>query len=242
MAMFRIRRGGDTSNTVFGIILLVMLFVFIGPSLLPTVLSETFPFIDEGVPCGNLQTASNRAQHQSLIGRATTNPLDLDLVVRPIPPNEDGTWVMVITVTNTSIGTVPIIYGMDEAIVNDATNSSGFGVIIEPRNQITLQTGGLRQNIGVQTFPNEAIKLLGPKQRCTIRLEFAVSAIDQLILDGQATARAYYRITGPGFVLQQGAANALGTPNPTPVFTDQGLFIVADGFVTSEEVDIIGRF
>ena len=231
MEMFNLREG-DRSNRVIGIILLVMLLVYIGPTLLPQVLSNTFPFIEEGTPCSLLRQSKDRTIHQSLIGRAATSPLRLQVTVEPLPPGNNGNLTIRIFLINESIGAIPIIYAPDQVIVNDASNSSGVGIVFEP--QVSLETGNLRQNVGVDTFPTEAIRILGPRQRCVHRLDFPVSELDNVIINGGATVRAYYRITAPGNITQS---------EPDPIYNDQGLAIVNEdsvGILTSDPVRIVG--
>ncbi|MCA9890115.1 MAG: hypothetical protein KC546_17170, partial [Anaerolineae bacterium] len=72
MGLF-IRTDGDTSNTVIGIILLVMLLVFVGPTVIPRALSQSLTFFDEAIPCERLRTATDRGRHQSLIGTSAVD-------------------------------------------------------------------------------------------------------------------------------------------------------------------------
>lgn len=219
------RRGGDQSNTITGIILLIVLLVFSGPNVLPIVLSRTLPFIYEGAPCGRLRTAENRAFHQSLIGRATTNPLTIRADASPIPQTNDGTLTITITIVNNTIGTVPIIFDPQQVIVGDAVNSSGVGLIFEPTSSI--QTNGFRRTPGATTFVEADIRLLGPRQRCVHRVEFSGAQLDPVIRSGSARVRAYYRITGPGVIQPPAGGRA-------PIFQDQGLAIIPGGIILSE--------
>lgn len=203
--------------------MLVALLVFVGPNVLPSIVGRTLPFLDEGIPCRNLRQAENRARHQSLIGRSAVNPIALDVQTRPITQANQN-LVVTITITNTTIGTIPIVYDPNQVIVGDATNSSGVGLIFNPPNN--LQTGGFRRAPGATTFAEEDIRLLGPRQRCVHRIEFEASQLDNNIRSGVAQVQAYYRITGAGTI-------APSAQVPNPIYPDQGLATVEGGLVLS---------
>lgn len=227
-----LRRDGDSSNTLAGIIILIMLLVFVGPDVLPQLLAQSFPFIDEGVPCRYLRTAQDRAIHQSLIGRSAEDPLTLQIELDPLQQDGLSTWTARIVVINNTIGTVPFVFNEDEVIVGDDPTSSGLGIIFSPPLAIALdddRNGILNTRIPNQsTFSEENIRLLGPRQRCVHRVIFRPEQINQ-IQPGITTIRSYYRITGPGNL-------DITTAN----FPDQGLDIIDEniigGFVESIDV------
>lgn len=222
-----LRRAGDSSNTVIGIILLIMLLVFVGPNVLPGLLSRTFPFVYEGVPCDRLRNAENRAAHQSLIGRAAQNPLTLRVQVVNVPTIPEDTLRLNIIITNNTIGTVPVVFDAAQVIVGD-DGSSGVGLLIEPGG---LTIGSFRTTAGLTSIPEQFIRLLGPRQRCVYGVSFPGAQVLPLLSSGALQVRAYYRITTPGAIAQ---ANAIATP----IFTDQGLAVIPGGFVQSEPVEI----
>ncbi|MCS6834992.1 MAG: hypothetical protein NZ750_03120 [Anaerolineae bacterium] len=221
------RRSGDSSNTVIGIILLIVMLVFVGPNVIPGLLSRTFNFIDEGIPCTRLRTAEDRAAHQSLIGRLAQNPISLRVIPDTIPPFGSGSGMTFrIVISNETIGTVPIVFNEAQVIVNDDPNSSGFGLIFEPALPIT--TGGVRQP-GLATFPEANIRLLGPRQRCVHRVDFRADQVDAAFRSVPVRVRAYYRVTGPGIIQS-------GVPGSRLIYGDQGLNIIRNGFLTSDPV------
>lgn len=219
------RRGGDSSNTIIGIILLVMLLVFVGPNVIPGLLSRTFPFIDEGVPCGRLRQAENRANHQSLIGRSARNPLSIRVQPGVVPTTQDGSLRISIIITNNTIGTVPMVFDPNQVIVGD-NGSSGVGLIFTPTSP-TLTTNNARTTGGLTTFPEATIRLLGPRQRCVHTVSFPFNQLDAAITSGQSSVRAYYRITGAGVI-----------PNAGGIFTDQGLALIDGGYIESNPIAI----
>lgn len=224
MALDWLRREGDSSNTTIGIVLLLMLFVFVGPSVLPSLLARTIPFIDEGIPCTRLRQAEDRANHQSLIGRNTRNPLNLRLVVGDVPLSQDGELLIRLIIENNTIGSVPIVFDERQIIVGDDPASSGFGLIFNPPTG--LSTGGFRQTQG-DFIPEASIRILGPRQRCVHRISFPGSVLPLSLLNGTTTVQAYYRINTSG-AFAQGAG----------IYPDQGLAIIAGGFITSPPVTI----
>ncbi|QPC81420.1 hypothetical protein G4Y79_17185 [Phototrophicus methaneseepsis] len=236
MGLF-LRTDGDTSNTVIGIILLVMLLVFVGPTVIPRALSETFAFVDEAIPCERLRMAEDRGRHQSLIGVSSENPLSIRVIPDAVPPpNEvNSTWRIRIILSNDTIGTVPIVYGPDEVIVGDATNRSGMGLIVfdNANQEVRFDIpGNFPANIGVNSYPNTSIRLLGPHQRCVHTERIPYSAIPQNIRGG-ANVAAYYRITTDGVV------PAVGGMTPQ-IYVNQGLDVIdpasTGGVLVSESV------
>lgn len=226
MALFGfLRRGGDSSNTIIGIILLVMLLVFVGPNVIPGLLSRTFAFIDEGVPCGRLRQPENRANHQSLIGRAARNPLSIRVQPGLVPTTQDGRLRVSIIITNNTIGTVPIVFDPNQVIVGD-NGSSGVGLIFTPVS-LTLTTNNVRQTAGLASFPETMIRLLGPRQRCVHTVEFLFNQLDAAITSGQSNVRAYYRITSAGAISTIGG-----------IFADQGLALIDNGYIESPPVNV----
>lgn len=219
MALDWLRRDGDSSNTTIGIVLLLMLFVFISPTVLPSLLSRTIPFIDEGIPCTNLRQAENRARHQSLIGRNTQNPLNLRVMAGAVPTTPNDELLIRIIIENNTIGSVPIVFDERQIIVGDDPASSGFGLIFTPPTG--LSTGGFRQTQG-NTIPESMVRILGPRQRCVHRVSFSGNVLPPALFSGTTTVQAYYRINTAGAFTQGGG-----------IYPDQGLAIIVGGFIIS---------
>lgn len=227
-----IRRQGDNSNTVIGIILLILLLVFVGPNTLPTLLSRSIPFVDEGIPCSALRTAQDRAAHQSLIGRLAQDPLSLRVDPDTIPtsttPRE---YIIRLIVTNNTIGTVPIVFNPNQVIVGD-DGASGFGIVFN--QPVSLRNTNARQ-VGLTSFPEADIRLLGPRQTCVHRLVFGGEQIDAVLRSGSVQVQAYYRITTPGAILG-------GIAGSRFIYNDQGLAIIRGGLLRSQPVPIPVEF
>jgi hypothetical protein len=215
-------RDGDSSNTIIGIILLFMLLVFVGPDVLPTLLARTFPFLTEGVSCSRLHTADDRGEHQSLIGRNSVNPFEMRVVVPPVPEDPNATWNIQIIIQNTTIGTVPFVFDNQARIgVGAIPDSSGIGLVFSPN--VNIQIPPTASNAGLTTFPEDSIRLLGPRQRCAFRVQIPRSTV---FVPAGATVSSYYRINTNG---QTAGA----------IFPDQGLNLVEGNIVQSNEETII---
>lgn len=213
------------SNRIVGLVLLVLLAVLAGPSTLPRLLSSVLPgVVYEGVPCAWLRTADDRADHQSLLGRAAQNPLRLRVQTTAIPRDASGALYIQITVVNESLGTIPIVYNPRSVIVGD-NGTNGLGLLFVP--PVSLSTGGVRNPTGADSD----LRLLGPRQRCVHLVEFPAGnvLVDPALASGQASVRAYYRNNTVGATVQEPGVAA------TPIFRDQGLWI---GYVESEPVSI----
>lgn len=219
------RRNNDNPNTFIGLILLIVLGVFVGPNLLPEFLSDLSPFIYAGVPCSRLPAAQNLAAHQSIIGRQVEDPIKLDL--EPSGISQDGILILRLTITNTSLGTIPIVYNVDDVITTD-DNSNGFGVVISP----APANGGVgRRQTGLSGYPESDVRLLGPRQKCVH--SFQIQASGGMISSG-GTAQAYYRMSIAG----QNQTQRPGTRN---IFPDQGLDILLIDVVRSPVTTIAPR-
>ena len=200
-----------------------MLLVFIGPNILPSLAARTFDFIDEGVPCTRLREAENRNMHQSYIGRNAVNPIALRVIPSALPLQGQGNFIVRLVIENTTIGSIPIVFDERQVLVGDDPASSGFGVIFTPPNGMT--TGGFRQTQG-GAIPDASIRILGPRQRCVHRINFAAGTIDPSLYIGNTLVQGYYRILTPGTIAAGG------------VFPDQGLALVAGGSVLSDSATI----
>lgn len=220
------RRGGGGTNLFVGLILLILLAVFAGPTTLPRFISNVIPQFYEGAPCAWLRTANDRAFHQSLLGRAATAPFSLRVQTTPIPTDPSGSLLINIIITNNSLGTVPFVYDPNAVLVGD-NGTSGLGLIFTPTN--SLFAGAQRQDSG--TVPEQNLRLLGPRQSCVVTLDFPAGNVlpDPAVSSGTARVRAYYRNNNRGQTVQ-----AVGTL-ATPIYTDQGLWT---GIVESADVTI----
>ncbi len=221
----RFIRRANNQNVTIGIILLIALAFFAGPDTLPRVLSRLSPYF-EGVPCANLRRANDRANHQSLIGRNAADALELRVRSSAIPTDASGFLTIQITVINDSMGTVAIVYNPDQVIIGD-NGSSGLGLIFTPTNSLATTT--VRQDS--PSFPENNIRVLGPRQRCIHTTEIPAGnvLVDPSLTSGQSQVIAYYRGTSPGAIAQNPAAVA------TPIYPDQGLWT---GLAQSEPVGI----
>lgn len=222
-----LRREDDNPNTFIGIILLIVLGVFVGPNLLPKFVSDLSPYLYTGIPCGRLPQAENLAAHQSIIGRSLQDPLRLEVSSTRI--GDDGRIVIRMTVINESLGTVPIYYDSDNvAVVAIDDNVNGFGIIVNPAPNFGLQP---RQTGNLNSYPENDIRMMGPRQRCEHSV--SVTASPAMITNG-GSITAYYRMNTAG-------AQQLQSINTRNIYPDQGLDILSRGVVFSEVQEIAPR-
>jgi hypothetical protein len=217
-------REANNPNLLVGIFLLVMLAVFAGPNALPSLIARVLPAIDEAIPCEWLRQGINRAQHQSLIGRAATNPLALRVTSSAIPSSPSGELVISILVINDTIGTVPIVYNPNQVIVGD-NGTSGLGIVFSGPTSVTNNVS--RQDSA--SVPESNIRVLGPRQRCIHKVRFAYNTLDANVGSGALQVRAFYRSNNRGTVSPPPGAAA------TPIYPDQGLWT---GYIESEWADM----
>lgn len=212
----------NNQNVVIGAILLIALLFLAGPDTLPRFLARFSPYF-EGIPCENVRMASGLGNHQSLLGRGADQPLQLSISTSGVPTDPSGSLLIQITVINNSVGSVPFIYSPNKVLIGD-NNSSGLGIIFAPNT--TLATTANRQD--TQTFPENEIRILGPRQRCVHTIDIAAGNVqlDPTIRSGNAQVYAYYRGSSRG---------AVPAAQPTPIYPDQGLWV---GVIRSEAISI----
>ena len=209
-------RRPTSTNALVGIFLLVLLAVFAGPGMLPRIISSVIPSADESIPCEWLRRGDNRAEHQSLIGRSIANPISVRVRTSALPRTAEERLVINIVVANDSIGTVAIYYNPTQVRLGDDGVTSGLGVVFNSPNPISAGSQGQGGS-----YPEADIRLLGPRQSCVHRIEFAANQYpDPSIGTGNATVKAYYRNTTRGTTT--GASGIA-----TPIFPDQGLWVGA---------------
>ncbi len=211
-------RSSSNPNTLIAIFMLVLLAIFAGPGMFPNLLPSILPGADEGIPCSWLRTGDDRAEHQSLLGRATQGGISLRVRPSALPTQPGQTFDVAIIITNSSIGTIAIYYNHDprsRVQVGDDGQTSGLGLIFNPNG--TVAAGG---NSG-GTYPEEDIRLLGPNQSCVHHETFTFTQVPQLgLTQGQNTVKAYYRNTSRGAAqLTNGATQA--------IYSDQGMWVGA---------------
>lgn len=218
----------ENPNAIAGIFLLILLAVFAGPNVLPRLLSDQFPFVYEGVPCDWLRAGDQRAIHQSLLGRAVADrvnpPISLSIRTNDFPATVDGPLVVLITVTNETIGTIPILVTAERVAIGVDTGENGLGIAFN-----NGPVPAASQNIG--GYPETQIRLLGPRQRCVHRAliqpnQFPPTDLS-IVSTGSGSVKAFYRNNTRGTVTAAGAGVA--------IYGDQGLWT---GVTESDSVDI----
>lgn len=222
MNFFRRRRDAAGNNQLVGLFLLVLAAVFIGPNVSPRLIHSIAPGIDETIPCDWLRTSQNLAYHQSLIGRSAASPIQLETRAQTyVDGGSQQTMLSVnIVVINNSLGTVPIVYNPNQVLIGD-NGTSGLGLIFNTGNVANTVA---RQDAG--SFPESNIRLLNPRQRCIHRVQIFSNQAP-----GATEVRSYYRINTAGSTVQT-------NPMATPIFRDQGLAVVPNGYVESAPVSI----
>ncbi|MBK8026272.1 MAG: hypothetical protein IPK19_34005 [Chloroflexi bacterium] len=222
------RRGGDNRNAVVGLMLIVAL-LFFAPRYLPNLVANVIPELYEGAPCDRLKMADDRANHQSLLGRASTAPVSLVVRSSGLPVDGSGALYITIAVINNTVGTVPFVFNPSQVVVGD-NNTSGLGIIFNPVKSIPIGTG--RQDGA--SVPETNIRLLQPRQRCLHTIEIPAGNVlsDGDFINGSMEVTAYYRNNINGVITTS------PIPQATPIFRDQGLWT---GFVQSAPVRIPGR-
>ncbi|MDE2821525.1 MAG: hypothetical protein OXI40_17475 [Chloroflexota bacterium] len=215
---------GYNPNPFIGIILLIVLLVFVLPDRLPQFISDLSPYFFAGIPCARLPAARDLAAHQSVIGRSVQDPLQL--AVAPAAPEDSGALHIRLTVSNNSLGTLPIVFQEDNIVVAAGDGGrDGFGFIVAPE---PAEGAVGRQAPDPVGYAESDIRLLGPRQRCVHALDLVAS---QDMIDNGGTIRAYYRMSLPG----EHQARSEGKP---AIYADQGLDFLSEGVVFSASVDI----
>jgi len=217
-----LRLDRNNPNAFIGLILLIVLVVFVLPERLPDFLAELSPRFFGGIPCARLPAAAGLAAHQSILGRQTRDPLRLALNTGGI--NDEGALMLRLSLTNMSLGAVPIVFQADNIAVADADDETdGLGIVIAPAVDLNE-----RADPNPAGYDESDIRLLGPRQTCVHSLELLASP--DMIADG-GRASAYYRMRVAG-------AHQPGSGGARQIYADQGLDILSDGVVFSPEIEI----
>jgi hypothetical protein len=212
-------RNVENPNTVAGVLLLILLLVFAGPSTIYSLISRAVPGVSIDTPCDWMRNSPDRARHQSWLGRSATSPIVLEVATTAMPSTPEGVLTITIIVVNRTMGTVPFLFNPNQVRVGD-DNTSGLGINF-------LGIGGLnsppnRQDTG--TYPAADVRTLGPRQRCVVRLDFPLSQLIAAGVGGSTQVSAFYRIGSSGAITTTGG-----------IFTDQGF---RPQLITSEAVII----
>lgn len=214
----------DNPNSIVGVFALIMLAVLAGPAVLPTLISEAVPFVDEGVACSNLRTGLDRAYHQSLIGREVSQqpepPISLTLEMDPIPTT-GGSLTVKIVIYNETLGTVPLLVSSGFVNTSPQPGGNGLGLVAG-----TTDVPQVNATVG-PSYDEETIHLLGPRQRCVHRVTFNFDQIPPQFSVPGTSVRAYYRNENRGSVTLP-----VGAEGPA-IFPDQGLWT---GVIESESI------
>lgn len=209
----------ENPNTLAGLFLLILLAVFAGPTVFPQLLASTIPFADEGIPCDWLRNGENRATNQSLLGRAISQrpdpPISLSVRTSALPANTEANFSITIVVTNNTLGTVPILVTPNQLIFDPNQANSGFGVVFGTVAS-TIVVPNIGENIG--SYPEDRIRLLGPRQICVHRVERPFGQIpnQSALTADNATITAFYRNATVGTTVAVG--------NRPTIYVDQGLW------------------
>ncbi len=208
-------RSSNNPNTLVAIFMLVLLAIFAGPGMLPNLLPSLLPGADESIPCEWLRTGNDRAEHQSLLGRSIEDPLSIRVRPSALPNQPSQSLDIAIIITNHSIGTIAIYFNHDSRFrgqLGDDGQTSGLGLVFNSAGTVAQgsSSGG--------SYPEEDIRLLGPRQSCVHHEIVPFEQIPQLGLSqAQNTVKAYYRNTSRGVSQLQNGATQL-------IYQDQGLW------------------
>ena len=218
----------DKNRLIGGFILFLFISLAGGEIIYRT--TSVIPGVDESFPCSWLPSPDDLANHQSLVGRRAATvgqPIQLRVLSNRIPPvGSNRSFVVSILVVNRSLGTIPMVYDPDEVIVGD-NNTSGLGIIFSTGSNLFVP--GATTRVDEASYTDDRLRVLGPKQSCIHKLLFSADQIDASLRTGNATVRAYYRGNNAGTI------SPLPPPNPTPIYTDQGLW---QGVIYSPEIAI----
>ena len=152
---------------------------------------------------------------------ASADAIGLEVRISGVPSGSNGSLDLEIVVINRSLGTIPFLYNASQINIGD-DGTSGLGVIFDPGNLMARSSG----RSDTQTYSEQDIRLLGPRQRCIHNMSIPAGQLDPNIAAGNAGVRAFYRINGAGAV-------PVPVAGPTPIYPDQGLAVITGGFVQS---------
>lgn len=198
----------------FGAILILMIVV---PQVAPT---SRF-----GVACSGLANPIPGGNNGSLLSARSADALrlTLDLQQRNLAVND--TLTLNVTFENSGIGAITLFFVPGETLLrNDGTPGLSIEIARLPDRTIFSEPSTIRPpNPQRQSFPNETLHVIGPKQRCTEQITFTQTRLSNLNLAaGNYAIRAVYRNTTAGAINVPAGATA------TPIFNTQGAYTTAE--------------
>jgi hypothetical protein len=206
----------DPVTRIIAIIAFAILLIIALPRLVPGTAS--------GIDCGALPIPRVSGSNQSVLA-STIDPsvLHLELVPEVITTAQGAPLVMDVRYINVSMAPLTIFY--DPTRVTFRYTQQEAGLLFS----ITTADGGTALGVPAnvrppfpvpQQFAANQLRVLGPTQRCTQRVE-----IDAGTLGAARVTQGEYRITAVYRNQFRGVIAPPGAQTPTPIFRDQGVWV-----------------
>ncbi len=210
---------------------IVIVAALIAASIL---LPRFWPTLATGVDCTGLPHPLLTGSNQSLLA-AQTDPtlLVLELVPERNVLNAGDTLVLYIRFINNSMAPFTLFMLPEEAVLRYTGQEIGLmfsligadgRVLGEPPSPAHPLTPVRQQ------YRASELRMLGPRQRCTVRLE-----LPPVRLEGASLTGGQYRITAVYRNQFKGTYSSVQRLTPTPIFGDQGVWV---GQVQSNDIVI----
>ncbi len=193
----------------FGILLVIAL-----PRLLPGTAS--------GIDCAALPVPRVSGSNQSVLASQTDpTALHLELVPEIINISPGVALVMEVRFINESMAPLTLFYDPSQVTFRYTQQEAGLLFsVTTPDGRALGVPPNVRPPFPVhQQFAAIQLRVLGPRQRCTQRVE-----IDAGQLNAARVVQGEYRITAVYRNQYRGAIPPVGALTPTPVFHDQGVW------------------
>lgn len=199
---------------VFGAVLVLMI---VAPQVAPT---SQF-----GVACSSLSNPIPGGNNGSLLAARSADALrlTLDLQRRNLAVNDELT--VNVTFNNTGVGAITLFFIPGETLLrNDGTPGLSIEIARLPDRTVFSEPSTIRPpNPQRQSFANETLHVIGPRQRCTEQVTFTQARLSNLgLAPGNYAIRAIYRNTTAGAINVPVGATA------TPIFNTQGAYTTAE--------------
>ncbi len=181
------------------------------------------PGAASGVSCQNLASPKISGNNQSLLSVGQPpDVLHLELAPTNVTINQGETLVLELRFINESLAPLTLFLPPDEFVFRYTEQEAGILFSIQTADGRAIgEPPNVRPPFQVrQSFPPNQLHVLGPRQRCNVRIE-----LDSARLNSAQVVTGQYRITAVYRNQYRGTVAAVAAQTPTPIFKDQGVWI-----------------
>jgi hypothetical protein len=181
------------------------------------------PGAASGVSCQSLASPKISGNNQSLLSvQQPPDVLHLELAPPDVVISQGQPLVLELRFINEGMAPVTLFLPPDEFVFRYTEQEAGILFSIQTADGRAIgEPPNVRPPFPIrQQFPQNQLHVLGPRQRCNVRIE-----LDPARLNSAQLVTGQYRITAVYRNQYRGTVPPVGPQTPTPIFKDQGVWI-----------------